>query len=61
MQFLLSIQCDSAAFDPDISAELEMILQTAINKLDLLIPGHYISLRDTNKNKVGTMALTEKE
>lgn len=51
MKFILEIDCDNAAFEPDAKREIARILRRAASKID--DNDSYQHLRDINGNKVG--------
>jgi hypothetical protein len=58
MTFTLSMHCDNAAFEEDLTGEIGRILRTVVARLDdgsIPLSG---TLRDTNGNAVGSFKVS---
>jgi len=60
MNFNLTINCDSAAFEDNLEGELNRILLTVVSRIDHYhVPGFELPLRDVNGNNVGEAWVSE--
>lgn len=59
----VTINCDNAAFEPNLGFELSYILRTLADEVHwaAIAPGFTKSLRDSNGNRVGQLEVVDGE